>query len=248
MSQITLRNVTKKYYTVDEETIAIKDVNLDIEGGEMIAIMGPSGSGKTTLLNIIGCLDNHCLEGSKLLNTKQGSYMLNGREVRSLSKDELAAIRNKTIGFVFQQFALIEGYTIMENLEIPLIYSNLHDKKHKRSIKEIRTIILDILDKLNIKNHANKYPSQLSGGQQQRVAIARALITNPDILIADEPTGALDQKTGEEVIRMLKQVNEEGKTVIIVTHDEKIAAHCKRRIDILDGEVVSDRCYALNLK
>lgn len=231
MSQIVLQDITKKYITYGNVTVALDNVLLEIEQGEMVAVMGPSGSGKTTMLNILGCLDNPTC----------GEYDLKGSKVGKLNPDDLARIRNQNIGFVFQQFALIDNYTVEENLELPLIYRNKHNRKNKLSKKEISNKIYEVLKSLGIEGHRSKYPSQLSGGQQQRVAIARALLNEPDIIIADEPTGALDQKTGIEVMNLLIDINKKGKTVIIVTHDEKVANYCKRRIDILDGKIVSDK-------
>lgn len=231
MSQIVLQDITKKYVTYGNVTVALDNVLLEIEQGEMVAVMGPSGSGKTTMLNILGCLDNPTC----------GEYDLKGSKVGKLNPDDLARIRNQNIGFVFQQFALIDNYTVEENLELPLIYRNKHNRKNKLSKKEISNKIYEVLKSLGIEGHRSKYPSQLSGGQQQRVAIARALLNEPDIIIADEPTGALDQKTGIEVMNLLIDINKKGKTVIIVTHDEKVANYCKRRIDILDGKIVSDK-------
>ena len=231
MNQISLKNITKKYVAYGNVTVALNNILLNIEQGEMVAVMGPSGSGKTTMLNILGCLDN----------PSEGQLFLKTEKVELMDEDELSKVRNKNIGFVFQQFALIDDYTVLENVELPLIYRKLHDKKSKLSRKEIKAKVFEVLDSLGIKDHYYKYPSQLSGGQQQRVAIARALIGEPDIIIADEPTGALDQKTGVEVMNLLLDINKKGKTVIIVTHDEKVATYCKRRVDILDGNIVSDK-------
>lgn len=231
MEQLEVKDLTKRYVAYGNVTNALNSVSLNVKEGEMVAIMGPSGSGKTTMLNILGCLDN----------PTSGEYKLQGKPVETMNAKELAKIRNQSIGFVFQQFALIAEYSIYENLELPLLYWNLHNKKHKYSKSEMRSKIFNILEALGIKEHYTKYPSQLSGGQQQRVAIARALLVEPDIIIADEPTGALDQKTGAEVMKLLVDVNKKGKTVIIVTHDEKIAAYCNRRIDIMDGKIESDK-------
>ncbi len=230
MSQITLDQVSKRYIVYGNVTNALDKIDLKIEQGEMIAIMGPSGSGKSTMLNILGCLDN----------PTEGQYSLNTERVDKMSGDTLSKVRNQTVGFIFQQFALIDDYTVMENVELPLIYSNMHNKKKKNTKDAMRKKIYEVLTTLGIREHANKYPSQLSGGQQQRVAIARALIAEPDIIIADEPTGALDQKNGAEVMKLLVEINKMSKTVIIVTHDEKVADYCNRRINILDGKVISD--------
>lgn len=235
MVQIKMVDLIKKYTASGNGTVALDHVSLEINEGEMVAVMGPSGSGKTSLLNILGCLDNRA----------QGDYYLNEKLIDKLNGDKLAETRNKSLGFIFQQFALIDEYTVEENVELPLIYRNLHcSLKDKLSRKEIRKRVFEKLEALGIKEQFYKIPSQLSGGQQQRVAIARALIAEPDIIIADEPTGALDQKTGQDVMKLLVNINKEGKTVIIVTHDEKVAAYCKRRIDIVDGKIVSDKVTA----
>lgn len=228
---IEINNVNKSYGRDNAKTTAIRNVSLNIENGEMIAIMGPSGSGKTTLLNILGCLDV----------PTEGDYFLNKVKVKTLNKEELAQIRNQKIGFIFQQFALISDYTTLENVEMPLYYGNLFNtRQNKLSHKSIKKKAMIGLSSLNMSEHAKKYPSQLSGGQQQRIAIARALINNPDIIIADEPTGSLDQKNGIEVMNILKEINDKGKMVIIVTHDENIASYCKRKITITDGSITSD--------
>lgn len=228
---IKLANVNKSYGLGTNEVQVLKNISLTIRPGEMVAIMGPSGSGKTTLLNILGCLDVQT----------DGYYSLNKIDIKTLSKVELAKIRNQKIGFIFQQFALIPEYTALENIELPIFYSNLfNSRKEKISRKLIKQRALKVLSAFDMTDHQKKYPSQLSGGQQQRIAIARALVNSPDIIIADEPTGSLDQKNGAEVMNILKNINEKGKTVIIVTHDEKIALCCKRKITITDGEIVSD--------
>ncbi|GKX67022.1 ABC transporter ATP-binding protein [Inconstantimicrobium mannanitabidum] len=235
MSQITIKDMVKRYVTCGTVTMALDGVSVDINEGEMVAIMGPSGSGKTTMLNMLGVLDT----------PTNGEYFLNQTPVEKLSSSNLAEIRNKTIGFIFQQFALIDEYTIQENVELPLVYRNLYcSRKDRLSRGEIKKRVYNIINDVGLKEHINKYPAQLSGGQQQRVAIARALVGEPDIVIADEPTGALDQKTGKEVMELLMDINKKGKTIIIVTHDEKIAAYCKRRIDILDGKIISDKASA----
>ena len=204
----------------------MKNINLNIENGDMIAIMGPSGAGKSTLLNILGCLDKH----------DSGVYYLKDKNINDFSKKELAKIRNIEIGFVFQSFALIPEYTVFENLELPLLYkNNFSNRKDILSKKQIRAKIENVLEKVFISDFIDKKPSYLSGGQQQRVAIARALINEPSIILADEPTGALDQKTGEEIMNLLKEINESGKTIIIVTHDAKIASYCNRVINVIDG-------------
>ena len=229
MEQIVLENISKKYISRNETVVALKDISIKIKKGEMIGIMGPSGSGKTTMLNILGCLDT----------PTSGSYKLNSNLINKTDEDKLAIVRNKNIGFVFQQFALIEEYTVYENLEIPMKYRNKFVKK-SYSKGDMKRIIKSILHKFGIEDKLNSYPNELSGGQKQRVAIARALVTEPEIIIADEPTGALDQKNGEAVMELLCDINKEGKTVIIVTHDEKIANFCSRKIEIIDGTINRD--------
>lgn len=220
---ITLKNLSKTYNTGKIEVKALKNINIHIDKGEFIAIVGTSGSGKSTLLNILGLLDK-CSEGV---------YTLNGQDVSSLKDKEKAKLRNKNFGFVVQYFALINDYTAFENIEIPLEYGKI--KKSKR-----KELIRGILKSLDISDKARVSPKELSGGQNQRVAIARALVNNPDIILADEPTGALDSKTSKEVMNIFKELNKEGKTIIVVTHDRDIASCCKRIICIEDGKIVSD--------
>lgn len=220
MNAVTLRNVNKNYGNGEGLVKALKNINLEIKEGEMISIMGPSGSGKTTLLNIIGLLDL----------PSEGEYYLFNELMKNGKRDNLARIRNKKIGFVFQNFNLLNNYSVLDNVEIPLIYSEDKRNMRERSIK--------ILSKVGLRDYINKNTNQLSGGQKQRVAIARALINEPDIILADEPTGALDKKTGEEIVNLLKDINKIGKTVIIVTHDINIANYCDRIVNIVDGEIV----------
>lgn len=228
---IKICNITKLYGKNEAANFALKNTSLEINDGEMVVIMGPSGSGKTTLLNILGCLDVQT----------DGEFYLNNINISTLNNSELAKIRNQKIGFIFQQFALIPEYTALENVEMPMYYKNIFSTRaNKISNKNIKEKALKALSSLNMLEHAKKYPSQLSGGQQQRTAIARALVNNPDIIIADEPTGSLDQKSGSEVIEILKKINSEGKIVIVVTHDEKIASHFQRKIIITDGKIISD--------
>ncbi len=228
MSIIEIKNLTKEYVYDKTITYALKDISLSINEGEMIAIMGPSGAGKTTLLNILGCLDKQ----------SKGTYLLDGIDVKGLNKRELAQIRNEKFGFVFQQFALIPEYTVLENLELPILYGNNFKKINSKIRKKTRLeIIKNGLKDVGLSEHLYKNPNQLSGGQQQRVAIARALITKPSIIFADEPTGALDQKTGTEIMELLKEVNKQGKTIIIVTHDLKVASYCERIVNVIDGEL-----------
>ena len=220
MEVISLRNINKIYGKGDAEVKAIKDVSISINEGELVAIVGTSGSGKSTLLNIIGCIDR----------PTSGEYLLSSQEVQSLSEKNLAKKRNKSIGFVLQYFGLINSYTVYENVELPLIYSKTGKAERTKKVEEI-------LSRLNILDKKNKYPSELSGGQNQRVAIARALVNDPQIILADEPTGALDKNTSREVMEILTELNKTGKTVILVTHDEKISSQCERVLRIEDGSL-----------
>lgn len=230
MNIISMVGISKRYGTGEISTIALKNINLDIEKGCMMAVMGASGSGKSTLLHILGCLDT----------PSEGKYFLDGLQVSELSKYELAMIRNQKIGFVFQHFALLNEYTALENVQMPIVYSNFFKGfKEKISSKKIRELAVKKLTDVGLEKHLNKRPSQLSGGQQQRVAIARALINNPEIILADEPTGALDSSTSKEIIGILKELNNNGKTVIVITHDSNVAANCKKVINIKDGMINS---------
>lgn len=219
MAQIELCEVYKNYGSKDSKVTALDNINLRINKGELIAIIGPSGSGKTTLLNILGLMDNK----------SEGKYFIDGKEVQALSKDKLAEMRNEKFGFVFQNFNLLYDYNLIDNVVLPLTYS-----KDKKNMKEKA---IKILEELGLKDHVKKKPDELSGGQKQRVAISRALVNNPDIILADEPTGALDTKTGMEVISLLKEINKNGRTVIIITHDINIANQCDRIIKIVDGKI-----------
>lgn len=221
---IRLENISKIYDAKIDTTKALDNVSLQINDGELVAIMGPSGSGKSTLLNILGCMDT----------ATEGKYYVDDVEVSMLKKSQRDSFRKKNIGFVFQHFALMDYYTAYENIELPLIANNVRKSERKK-------IVQQQLEHLGITSQRNKLPKKMSGGQQQRVAIARALVTNVDLILADEPTGALDQKTGQEVLALLKEINSTGKTVIIVTHDEKIAADCNRIIMIQDGRIRDDK-------
>ena len=221
---IRLENISKIYDAKIDTTKALDNVSLQINEGELVAIMGPSGSGKSTLLNILGCMDT----------ATEGKYYVDDVEVSMLKKSQRDSFRKKNIGFVFQHFALMDYYTAYENIELPLIANNVRKSERKK-------IVQQQLEHLGITSQRNKLPKKMSGGQQQRVAIARALVTNVDLILADEPTGALDQKTGQEVLALLKEINSTGKTVIIVTHDEKIAADCNRVIMIQDGRIRDDK-------
>ena len=220
---IRLDKITKIYDAKVENKKALDEVSLTIDNGEFVAIMGPSGSGKSTLLNIIGCMDS----------VTDGSYYVDDIEVSRLNKLDIHRFRKKNIGFVFQHFTLMDYYTAYENIELPLLANNIRRKDRKRIINEQ-------LKKLNIVEEKDKLPKKMSGGQQQRVAIARALVTNADIILADEPTGALDQSTGQEVINILREINNQGKTVVLVTHDINIASSTNRIINICDGKIISD--------
>lgn len=214
-------NLTKIYKNDAVETVALKDISLEIKKGEFVAIMGPSGSGKSTLMHILGALDI----------PTSGSYFLEGKDVAKLSDDQLSEIRNKKIGFVFQAFNLLPRATTLKNVTIPLVYAGVERKERiKRAKKALASVGLG--DKLGNR------PNQLSGGEIQRVAIARALVTNPSVILADEPTGNLDTKSGVEVMGILKELNEAGHTIIMVTHENYIAKHAKRTIHLRDGEIV----------
>lgn len=223
MALLELKNIEKSYGEGDGKTIALKKISLSIEEGEMIAIMGPSGSGKSTLLNIIGGLDSPSC----------GEYYIDNELVSNFKDKQLAKVRNKTFGFVVQYFALLEDYNVEDNISIPLEYGKVKANERKERIKKL-------VELLGIKEKIKKFPKELSGGQNQRVAIARALANNPKVLLADEPTGALDRKTGEDVINIFKTLNKRGKTIIIVTHDEKVGQSCNRIIRIQDGAIVKE--------
>ncbi|QQY79455.1 putative ABC transport system ATP-binding protein [Keratinibaculum paraultunense] len=217
---IKLENISKIYKFDDVVIEALKDVSLTIEKGEFVAIMGASGSGKSTLLNIIGCMDT----------ATSGTYTLDNDVISKLNSNGLSKIRNSKITFVFQNFALMEKYTAYENIELPLV-------NRKVSFAERRKRVSEIAKQLGIEAQLDKLPKQMSGGQQQRIALARALVSGADIILADEPTGALDQKTGIELMELLRNLNKDGKTIILVTHDPIVASYAKRIITILDGRI-----------
>ena len=220
---ISTKDIKKSYKVGPQNVHALKGINLSVEKGEFISIMGPSGSGKTTLMNIIGCLDT----------PTSGDYLLNNKQVSSLTDDELAKIRNDEIGFVFQSFHLLPRNSAFENIMLPLKYAGI--KKD-----EAITLCNKALDQVGLSDRAEHSPSELSGGQQQRVAIARALVNKPSILFADEPTGNLDSKTGNDVMALFKQLNSEGQTIILITHEESIAQQSNRIITIMDGLIKTD--------
>ena len=220
---IKTENLTKDYETGTQVVSALKGINLSVEKGEFLSIMGPSGSGKTTLMNIIGCLDS----------PTNGSYFLNDKSVCELDDDELAKLRNVEIGFVFQSFHLLARNTAFDNVMLPLKYAGIgKEEATKRSN--------DVLDLVGLSSRAKHTPSELSGGQQQRVAIARALVNEPSILFADEPTGNLDSKTGQDVMKIFKDLNKNGQTIILITHEDSIAKQSNRIITIMDGLIKSD--------
>jgi putative ABC transport system ATP-binding protein len=217
-------NNIKRVFEVGSETVhALKGINLNVESGEFISIMGPSGSGKTTLMNIIGCLDT----------PSSGEYFLNNQLVNDLNEDQLANIRNKEIGFVFQSFHLLAKNSALNNVLLPMKYAGADINEAEKRAKHV-------LDQVGLSDRINHGPSELSGGQQQRVAIARALVNKPSILFADEPTGNLDSKTGEDVMNLFKGLNQEGQTIILITHEEEIAMQSKRIVNIKDGLIESD--------
>ena len=217
---ITFRDVSKIYHVGGEEVRALDHACMQIEQGEFVGIVGPSGSGKSTLMNIIGCLDV----------ADEGEYILDGQSIEQYSERELARFRNHNIGFMFQNFNLIQKMSAEENVELPLIYQGVSSAERKRRVKEA-------LERVELGKRSRHKPSELSGGQQQRVAIARALVTEPSLFLADEPTGNLDSRTGEEIMRLFHELHDQGNTIVLITHDEKIAQQAERRIAIFDGHV-----------
>lgn len=220
---IEINDLKKVFRTSEIETSALNGVSLNVKDGEFVAIMGPSGCGKSTLLNIIGLLDN----------PTSGSYKIEGKEVGNLKENERTNLRKGKIGFVFQSFNLIDELTVVQNVELPLTYLNIPASKRKEMVKEI-------LEKVNLSHRAKHYPAQLSGGQQQRVAIARAVVTNPKMLLADEPTGNLDSTNGKEVMELLNELNRGGTTIVMVTHSSHDAAYADRTVNLFDGSVVAE--------
>ena len=220
---VEIKDMYKIYKMGDSEVRALDGINLSIKPREFVAIIGPSGSGKSTLMNMIGCLDT----------PTSGEYYIDGNEVSTLGEDQQAAIRNKEIGFIFQQYNLLQKLTVEENVELPLIYAGVALEKRREMAKAA-------LERVDLYDRRFHKPTELSGGQQQRASIARALAARPPIILADEPTGALDSKTGTEVLNMLKELHQEGKTVILITHDNKIAHEADRIVRIMDGKIVFD--------
>jgi putative ABC transport system ATP-binding protein len=221
---IELSHITKIYRMGGVDITVLADVSLKVQPGELIAIMGPSGSGKSTIMNMLGCLDR----------PTSGSYRFEGREINAMTDDELASIRNVKIGFVFQTFNLLPRFTALKNVEVPLIYSGVPARLRKERA-------MPLLEQVGLAERMHHKPTELSGGQQQRVAIARALVNHPMLLLADEPTGNLDSRSGEEILNMLVGLNQQGVTVIIVTHDQNVAARCNRVISVKDGQIINDQ-------
>ena len=219
---ITLEGITKIYHTGEVEVAALKGISLHIPEGEFVAIMGPSGSGKSTLMNVIGCLDQ----------PTSGRYILDGYDVSALTDDQLAWIRNRKIGFVFQSYNLIPRASAVHNVEMPLIYAGDNQQRRERAMAALESV--------GLLERAGHLPNELSGGQQQRVAVARALVTDPAILLADEPTGNLDSESSLEIIKLLRDLNQQGRTIVLITHEAEIAAFAQRVVRVRDGVVVSD--------
>ena len=220
---IAIKNLSKVFRTEEIETVALNDITMNVKEGEFIAVMGPSGCGKSTLLNILGLLDNPTV----------GEYSLDGQEVGQLKEKERAKVRKGKIGFVFQSFNLIEEMTVYENVELPLIYLNMKKSERKERVEEV-------LRKMNIGHRSGHFPNQLSGGQQQRVAIARAVVAEPKLILADEPTGNLDSQNGTDVMNLLTQLNQEGASIVMVTHSQHDASFAHRVINLFDGRIVTE--------
>ncbi|MBS4174452.1 ABC transporter ATP-binding protein [Bacillus sp. FJAT-49736] len=223
---LQMNQITKTYQMGEEEQVVLNNIILTVNRGDFVAILGPSGSGKSTLMNIVGCLDS----------PTSGNYILSNQKVDELDEAELADIRNREVGFVFQQFQLLPRFSAMQNVELPLVYAGVSEKERKQRVR-------DMLIRVGLEDKMNNRPNQLSGGQQQRVAIARAMVTEPTILLADEPTGALDQKTGIQIMELFHEIHQEGKTIIMITHDIEIAKHASRIVKILDGKLREEYAY-----
>lgn len=221
---LSMRGITKDYVMGSEVSHVLKGIDLDVNRGEFLAVLGPSGSGKSTLMNIIGCLDK----------PTSGEFTLDGKDMLALTDNELSEIRAHKIGFVFQSFQLLKGETAIQNVMLPLSFAGV-----KRNLR--RDIALKALERVGLAERVNFLPTQLSGGQKQRVAIARALVNNPDIILADEPTGALDQKSGKSVMELFEQLNREGVTIILITHDENVGKRANRLLHIVDGEILEHK-------
>ncbi len=220
---ISLTNIIKRYKMGEDEFMALAGVDLTIERNEYVALIGPSGSGKSTLMNLLGCLDT----------PSEGKYILNGRDTSTMNDNELAKVRNQEIGFIFQSFHLLPRMSVLHNVMQPLVYRGIPSAERVKMATQA-------LDKVGLSHRMGHRPNQLSGGQRQRVAVARALVGNPSILLADEPTGNLDSKTSEEIMALFDELHEQGQTVIVVTHEPDIAAHCHRTIRVSDGKIVQD--------
>ena len=220
---IKIENIKKVFRTEDVETWALREVSLEVKAGEFVAIMGPSGCGKSTLFNILGLLSS----------PSEGTYMLDGKDVSTLSESDRIKLRKGALGFVFQSFNLIDELNVSENIELPLLYMGVSAKERKEAVKAV-------IDRVAMGHRAKHFPSQLSGGQQQRVAIARAVISNPKLILADEPTGNLDSKNGHEVMELLKELHREGTTIVMVTHSQRDASYADRVVNLFDGQIVNE--------